>query len=266
MPTSVESYANLGAVLVHLPPSAAPAIHVTNDPNNSGHIGGRNALAHTSALHQHRPAPSHGHPPNTGSPIHVVNLPPDGFIGGRNGGGGVESILNPHLPSVNTVHAFNRSHHTPPAHVHPPPAHVTNPSHLVITENTDTHIGGRSALAGSSLPAVQDQALSRTHNTLLPAVQDPAASLRALLPGIGAALQKSIPSGQRALEAIGIGTDPQTLGILIGLLRTQGFHVTMAFCDGSVRPGFSGPTAVLRAHGSTTVGHFLQQLSSLIGP
>jgi len=88
-----------------------------------------------------------------------------------------------------------------------------------------------------------------------------------LLPAIGTALQGVIPPTQKALEAIGIGTDEHTLAILIGLLRSQGYHVTIASCDGSVRQGFSGPAAVLRAHSHNGVlpAVFVQQVGAARG-
>ena len=87
---------------------------------------------------------------------------------------------------------------------------------------------------------------------LLPAVHD-----------ITNAIQKVLPPNQKSIEVIGIGTSPGIIAILIGLLRARGYQATMHSCDGSVRPGFSGPAALLRAHGSSTVaGQFLQQVAS----
>jgi len=56
MPTAVESVARLGAVLVQLPLSAAPALHV--DPNGLENLGGRSGIGigtraelHTKTAH-----------------------------------------------------------------------------------------------------------------------------------------------------------------------------------------------------------------------
>ena len=85
--------------------------------------------------------------------------------------------------------------------------------------------------------------------------------LRPSLPQIEAVLQKTLPPNQRMVEIMGIGTTPGIIAILIGLLRSAGYLATIASCDGSVRPGFHGPTAILRAQGGTTPALFVQQVA-----
>lgn len=135
-------------------------------------------------------------------------------------------------------------------------------SHVIFEPNDN--IGGRSSGAGH-LPAVQRSHHSGQPNAL-PAVQSESyliGLLRPVLPAIGSALQKTLPANAKNIEVSGIGTTPGIIAILIGLLRSHGYHATIASCDGSVRPGFSGPTAVLRAAGSPIVGNlFLQQVAS----
>ena len=127
-----------------------------------------------------------------------------------------------------------------------------------------THIGGRSGLgalkmhhsthAPNQLPAVQNQ-----HDNVIE-------QLRPALPSITSAIQKVIPN-QKSLHVIGVNTSTETLAVLIGLLRAQGFQVNIQFCDGSVRQGFSGPTAVIHggdAH-SLLPAVFLQQVGSARG-
>ncbi len=219
MPTAVESYAKLGAVVVQLPNLPAPAIQVM-DPGAAS-IPGRNGTAAITAF-QH----------------HVAAANPDNeTIGGRSGVGALP-VVHPHQPVHRAVH---------------------HPTHLVSSNNEV--IGGRTGLA----PVATFHPAQAAGRSLLSAVQNEELLLRPLVPQIGAALQAAIPQpGQKMLEAIGVGTNSHTLGVLIRLLRNQGFHVTIASCDGSVRPGFAGPTAILRAHGGATAGQFLQQLSSTL--
>lgn len=122
----------------------------------------------------------------------------------------------------------------------------TPASHVVFEPNNNAgNIGGRSS---ELLPAVQTQ---RLIGLLRPAAQD-----------ASAALAKVLPASQKMIEVIGLGTSQGIIAILIGLLRDRGFHATIASCDGSVRPGFPGPSAVLRAHGGAVAGQFLQQLAA----
>ena len=214
MPTAVESYAKLGAVLVYLPQT--PTTHLTVDPNiNPSEIGGRNSRAFHQPVH-------HGH-------VNPIANDDATTIGGRSGHSGAQ--------------AFHQA------------AQHTNSQ---IGCQTMAPSGSTTHATNFLLPAVQTNPMSsgQSHSyligLLLPAVHD-----------ISAALQKVLPSHQKSIEVIGIGTSPDVLSVLIGLLRAQGFHATIASCDGSVRPGFSGPTAVLRAHGSSVVGGlFLQQVAS----
>lgn len=139
-------------------------------------------------------------------------------------------------------------------------------SHIIFEPNDDVgHIGGRSSTVGL-LPAVQKGHHAPSHNAL-PQVQSYASLiglLRPALPDIASALQKVLPANQKNLEVLGVGTEAGIIAVLIGLLRTHGYHATIASCDGSVRPGFSGPTAVLRARGNSTCGVFLQQVASAV--
>ena len=274
MPTAVESYSELGAVVVELPPSSAPKIHIDPSPV----LGGRSGAGTPSTLlYKTGGAAQH---------FVVYNSADNGVIGGRSGtGGGIVSVHNPHLNHphlrTNAVHhpthpiasndnnvIFGRSgvgsflphtnhpvalKHTP----HPLPIHQT-PVHFAPSNNIDSPtIGGRSGVGGL-LPAVQHHPVPISRD--LP--QTESTTLSQLLPEINAALQSTLPQGHHTLEAIGVGTDLHSLGVLIGLLRTQGYHVTVASCDGSVRPGFAGPSAILRHHGGAVLGQFLQQLAS----
>ena len=103
-------------------------------------------------------------------------------------------------------------------------------------------------------------------NSLLPAVQSQGmliGLLRSAMPQISQALHKTLPAVQRQVEIHGVGTSPGIIAILIGLLRDAGYSAHIASCDGSVRPGFSGPTAVIRAVGGNLVGsQFLQQVAA----
>ena len=206
---------------------AAPPISI--EPNDG--LGGRNSHAlQLQTAH-------HGHG-NSG----------DGPIGGRSGTGSA-IFHNPHL----AAHVF-RSAHMPVHFPTPNDSGVIGGRSGTGALTSHVHQAGRTGL----LPAVQDNhhASNRTgHITLQP-----------LLPQINAALQTAIPQAHHTLEAIGVGTDAHTLGILIGLLRTQGYHVTIASCESSVstslRTGFTGPTAILRGHGGAPIGQFLQQVAS----
>lgn len=104
---------------------------------------------------------------------------------------------------------------------------------------------------GGGLARVSKSSYSYLIGLLIPAVRD-----------ICVALDKVLPPNQKVIEVIGMGTDRGTLNVLIGLLGQAGFHATIASCDGSVRQGFTGPTAVLRAQGGDARGQFLQQLGS----
>jgi len=123
------------------------------------------------------------------------------------------------------------------------------PAHNV-SNNEPTTIGGRSSVAGNFKPSGPSD--SYLIGLLLPAVHD-----------ISVALQNAIPKSQKLIQILGVGTQPHIIAILIGLLKAQGFHATMASCDGSVRTGFSGPTAVLRAQGGGVVPNkFLQEVAA----
>ena len=333
MPTAVESYGKLGAVVVHLPaPAATIEVVQSTDLNNSAHIGGRSGLAASrghqqhshvgagspthiiatntdnqaipgrSALgpismfhpHQnpaaghtvhplshhaaaHHPAPAHVHPTPAVHPVHVVNTGDYQPIGGRTGVGPV-SMLQPHQDPAGShvAHPLSHTtatHHPAPVHVHP--TTTIHPVHVVNTGDYQP-IPGRSGIGalrflhqGQSVPAVQDvhQAANRTASTTQPtAAQDARLNgiLRGSIHAITDALQKTVTQGQM-LEVIGFGTDAETLGVLIGLLKTQGYHVTIASCDGSVRPGFPLHTAVLRCQGGAVAGQFLQELAAARG-
>jgi hypothetical protein len=67
------------------------------------------------------------------------------------------------------------------------------------------------------------------------------------------------------VEALGVGTDVETLNALVGLLKTQGYYATITYLDAAKRAGFSGPTAVLRAHGGVVAGVFLQKVGASLG-
>ena len=96
---------------------------------------------------------------------------------------------------------------------------------------------------------------------LLPAVQS---QLRTQMPQISAALHATLPAVQ-LLDVFGVGTSPGIIAILIGLLRDKGFQANLALCDGSVRPGFSGPSAVFRAAGGSPVGvQFIQKVGAAL--
>lgn len=195
MPTAVESYAKLSAVLVYLPQT--PATHLIVDPNNDfGQIGGRNGRALHQTVH-------HGH-------VAQINGDDATLIGGRSG-------------------------------------HTGKPIHKTVTAHASDYL--LPAVQGNMLPAASSNAY--LIGLLLPAVHD-----------IGNALREVLQPNQKMIEVLGIGTQPSVLAVLIGLLRAQGFHGTIASCDGSVRPGFLGPTAVLRAHGGAVAGQFLQQLAT----
>ena len=103
-------------------------------------------------------------------------------------------------------------------------------------------------------------------NSLLPAVQSQGmliGLLRSSLPQITQALHQTLPAMQRQLEIFGVGTSPGMIAVLIGLLRDAGYSAHIASCDGSVRPGFSAPTAVIRAVGGNLVAsQFLQQVGA----
>ncbi len=186
MPTAVESYAKLGAVLVYLPQT--PATHLIVDPSNDfGQIGGRNGRALHQTVH-------HGH-------VAPINADDENYIGGRSG------------------HAGSAIHKTETAHS----------SDFLLSASSNAYLIG----------------------LLLPAVRD-----------IGDALRKVLKPNQKMIEVLGIGTQPSVIATLIGLLRAQGFHGTIASCDGSVRPGFPGPTAILRAHGGVVAAQFVQQLAA----
>lgn len=79
---------------------------------------------------------------------------------------------------------------------------------------------------------------------------------------VSSALQKILPANQRMIEAIGVGTDMETLHSLIDSLKAEGYHATISYFDASPRHGFSKPTAVLRAHGGAVPTVFLQQVAS----
>lgn len=103
-------------------------------------------------------------------------------------------------------------------------------------------------------------------NSLLPAVQSQGmliGLLRSSMPQITQALHQTLPAVQRQLEIFGVGTSPGIIAVLIGLLRDAGYSAHIASCDGSVRPGFSAPTAVIRAVGGNLVAsQFLQQVGA----
>ena len=293
MPTAVESYSNIGAVVVQLP--AAPPISIEPNaglggrnshilelqtahygPSNpvDGPIGGRSgigsAILHNPHLAAHvlRAAPH--------KPVHFPSPNDSGIIGGRSGTGAVTPHVNHSAPLLH-----NTATHHPPVHAPlngegpiggrsgigaftPHVSHATPLLHNTPTHHHPVHqsltgdrpIGGRTDL----LPAVQHNHVSNRTVNIEPT------ALQHLLPQINAALQAVIPQAHHTLEAIGVGTDAHTLGILIGLLRTQGYHVTVASCDGperrGFRTGFTGPIAILRGHGGATVGQFLQQVAS----
>ncbi|HEY3741219.1 MAG TPA: hypothetical protein VGL53_15320 [Bryobacteraceae bacterium] len=132
---------------------------------------------------------------------------------------------------------------------------VQLPAPATHTRNTvaddASHIGGRSSVS------------SQIHSSKT-AANDPAAQLKPSMASIGSALQGALPTNQKMVEALGMGTDHNTLTALIGLLKTQGYHATIASCTASVRPGFSGPTAVLRAHSGAVASVFLQQVGAAL--
>ena len=103
-------------------------------------------------------------------------------------------------------------------------------------------------------------------NSLLPAVQSQGmliGLLRSSMPQISQELHQTLSAAHRQLEVFGVGTSPGIIAILIGLLRDAGYSGHIASCDGSVRPGFSGPTAVIRAVGGNLVAsQFLQQVGA----
>ena len=172
-----------------------------------------------------------------------------GQIGGRNGHPDAKALVN------------KTAHH----------------GHAPISSLGDSeYIGGRSSVGSmqfhpkpsahnAATPFSSDHSVAAVQGNLVPAGQSPAFLMSLLLPAvhdIGTALQKVLPANQKMIEVLGIGTNHETLAVLIGLLRQAGFHANIVLCDGSVRPGFSGPTAILRAHGGAVPGQFLQQVAA----
>lgn len=141
---------------------------------------------------------------------------------------------------------------------------VQLPAPATHTSNTASddasHIGGRTSVSSQMITHSKKTAASNTTSTN----DDPATQLKQSMATIGSALQTALPTNQKMVEALGIGTDHNTLTVLIGLLKTQGYHVTIASCTASVRPGFAGPTAVLRAHSGSVSGVFLQQVGAAL--
>jgi hypothetical protein len=140
----------------------------------------------------------------------------------------------------------------------PLPAVATHTINLAPSE--PNLIGGRSSVGSAvfSVPA------GHASGKKAPVTEDPANELRPLLPSISSALRTTLSGNPKTLDILGVGTDNQVINALIGLLKTQGFHATISYCDGSVRSGFSGPTAVLRAHGGVVPVLFLQQVGSAL--
>ena len=127
-----------------------------------------------------------------------------------------------------------------------------------------------SALGGRSSAVQQQVLLSRPDNATGMSTGkrqhiEIESQLRPMISQIGAALAKALPANEKMVELLGVGTHFQVLSVLMDLLRTQGFHATVAFCDGSVRFGFSGPTAVVRGPGGVVPRVFLQKLSAAKG-
>src|SRR5258708_2205813 len=108
----------------------------------------------------------------------------------------------------------------------------TPANHVAFEPNNFGGLGGRSGSPSELVPAVRSQLIGL---------------LRPAMPTVFDALHKTIPN-EKHLHVLGVGTDRGTLAVLIGLLRAQGFQVEINFCDGSVRQGFAGPTAVLRGN------------------
>ena len=130
--------------------------------------------------------------------------------------------------------------------------------------NATPNLGGRSSVS-SPLPARFDTPGAVNGMTSgKPRHSDIEGELRPMIPSIGTALGKALPANERMIEVLGVGTGRQVLGVLINLLKTQGFHGITVFCDGSVRFGFSGPTAVLRGHGGIVPGVFLRKVAAAL--
>ena len=261
------SLPKLGAVVVKLP-SAGPHLIISNTAS-SGAIPGRSGGVasgtvfdqHTRALHH--PSPVH----NTHIPVHPHFVPPgdSGFIPGRSTV--VPGVAHP-AAQAHTLAAHHPTHpvHNPTIATHP---HFVPPGDSGFIPGRSTVVQGVTHPAAHAHPLVENRNVSGhvAPTSSIPAVQDQSrviGTLRAEIHSISGALQKSHISQGQMLEVFGIGTDVYTLGVLIGLLQTQGYHATIASCDGSVRPGFHSSTAVIRGQGGPVGNQFLQEVGEAL--